>query len=195
MTDGVRFFAVVERDTLSGYVLDYYPEEKVACQRECGADIIGDFATFEEALAAVRAVIVQQGKARMNDNRPGIVKTRSTRYTLYLPDGSVTEYRVMLAEVPDIEALKTVLQPHIGEPIEHVTVLKPGSENAPERADMFVNEFSAVPRGLRREPMQRNERATELYRAATLLHAPDTDPESMPAIYGPAVLFERIVWR
>jgi hypothetical protein len=53
-----RWFAVMYRHTHSGvplgYALDYYPDERATYLREEGAAIIGDFATREEAQAAVR---------------------------------------------------------------------------------------------------------------------------------------------
>lgn len=66
---------------------------------------------------------------------------------------------------------------------EHVTVLYEG-----RRGDMFVDERGAI------DDFPRNERATVIYRTNWLTQHPEADPESIPAIYGLAVLFERIVW-
>jgi len=53
----LRWFAIVwlERGRVAGgYALDYRPEEKAAYERLHGPNIIGDFATSAEAMAAVR---------------------------------------------------------------------------------------------------------------------------------------------
>ena len=47
----MRYFAIVYKDF--GYVLDYYPAECEAYFRENKRDIIGDFASYDAALAAV----------------------------------------------------------------------------------------------------------------------------------------------
>lgn len=70
------------------------------------------------------------------------------------------------------------------EPYEHVAVLWEGG-----RRDMFVGESSAE-----NGRHIRNIRATEIYRNNWLTQHPGTDPESLPAISGPAVLFDQIVW-
>lgn len=54
--------------------------------------------------------------------------------------------------------------------------------------DMFVDE-DGIKKGL---PV--NEAATAIYRNNTLTHVPGTDPESLPFVYGPAVLMSRRVW-
>jgi hypothetical protein len=46
-----RFFAVVLGR--SGYALDYYPEERARYLRQERKNIVGDYATVEEARAAV----------------------------------------------------------------------------------------------------------------------------------------------
>jgi hypothetical protein len=42
--------------------------------------------------------------------------------------------------------------------------------------------------------LPRNENATVIYRRNALLRQGVKDPETLPWIAGPAVLFERIVW-
>jgi len=66
---------------------------------------------------------------------------------------------------------------------EHVAVLHDG-----KRADMFVDGD-----GIAKE-LDRNGAATAIYRNNTLTRAPGTDPESLPAIVGTAVLCSRRVW-
>ena len=85
---------------------------------------------------------------------------------------------------PMYDAIKRSIRLHFDEPFEHVTVLY---EN--RRADMFVDETSAI-----NGRHIRNIRATEIYRNNALTRDPNLDPEEIPAISGPAVLFEKIVW-
>ena len=91
---------------------------------------------------------------------------------------------VDIPEQPHYRLLRELIVPHLnGGDLEHVTVLHDG-----QRADMFVDEMSAV------KGLSRNEAATEIYRNNWLTQHPDEEPESLPAIYGPAVLFSRRVW-
>lgn len=87
---------------------------------------------------------------------------------------------------PSLLAIKNAVEPHLdGERLEHVAVLWEG-----ERRDMFVGEESSV-----NGRMIRNVRATVIYRNNWLTQHPDCDPESLPAISGPAVVFpHRRVW-
>ncbi|QOG17538.1 hypothetical protein [Bradyrhizobium sp. SEMIA] len=50
--------------------------------------------------------------------------------------------------------------------------------------DMFVDELGSL------KDLPRNERATTLYRGNHLAKNPGADPERLPAVYGPAVLFD-----
>lgn len=89
-------------------------------------------------------------------------------------------------------ALKAIIEPITGEPLEHVTVWADFSGgNDFKRADMFVNEMGH----LQTPPMPRNEAATEIYRRNALLNHGEAVPEQLPSIVGPAILFEHIVWR
>jgi hypothetical protein len=56
--DARRFFAVVLGR--SGYALDYYPEERARYLRQERKNIIGDYATVEEANAAVETHLRRQ---------------------------------------------------------------------------------------------------------------------------------------
>lgn len=86
---------------------------------------------------------------------------------------------------PGYDRLKQLIRPLLdGHDLEHVTVLY-----GDRRADMFVDEMGGC-KGL---PV--NDAATAIYRAAAMRREPDTDPDSLPAIFGTAILFERIVWR
>lgn len=78
------------------------------------------------------------------------------------------------------------LRPYFDESVEHVNVLYGG-----EYRDMFVGETSAI-----NGRHIRNIRATAIYRNNTLLNVPNADPESLPAISGPAILFpDYQVWK
>lgn len=91
---------------------------------------------------------------------------------------------VDLAPEPGYRALSAILRPLLdGAELEHVTVLHDG-----EPADMFVDECGSIKR------LPRNEAATAIYRNNWLTQHPKAAPESLPAIYGPAVLFSRRVW-
>jgi len=91
---------------------------------------------------------------------------------------------VDLPDQPGLGALRRVITPHLnGGRLEHVAVLHEG-----ERRDMFVDE-NGIEKGL---PL--NPEATAIYRNNTMTQYPETDPEKLPAIYGPAVLFDRRVW-
>lgn len=54
----VRYVAIVEKHV--SYVLDYYPNEKLALYSEYARAIIGDFATEEEAEHAIKQIRLEQ---------------------------------------------------------------------------------------------------------------------------------------
>lgn len=82
--------------------------------------------------------------------------------------------------------LTSNIREHFDEDFEHVAVLYKG-----QRRDMFVGATSSI-----NGRHIRNVRATAIYRNNTLTHSPGTDPESLPAISGPVVLFpDTIVWK
>lgn len=88
------------------------------------------------------------------------------------------------------DALRRVVEPVVGEPMEHVNVFTDfhgGTDFC--YLDMFVNEMGRL------NGLQRNEHATAIYRNNVQVHeviAPP--PEAMPWIAGPAILFEKKVW-
>lgn len=86
-------------------------------------------------------------------------------------------------KVPNLDSLRKVIEPHLdGQKLEHVAVLWNG-----KRCSMFVGDHSAFDR-------IRNVEATAIYRNNWLTQHPGTDPEDLPAVSGPAVLFDRNVW-
>lgn len=111
-----------------------------------------------------------------------------TTYVLYLPDGTQQPSLCDLSQRPEVEELRAVICPLLGgADLERVRVLLEGPKG-PLYADLFVDERSAA------KGLPRNEAATSLYRALSLKRSPGLDPETLPAIYGPAVLFHRPVW-
>jgi hypothetical protein len=109
-----------------------------------------------------------------------------TTIKIFRPDGTVEERDVsdtMTAE-PGYSALRDLITPLLdGRNMEHVSVLHDG-----QRADMFVDEEGHL------LGLPRNEAATTIYRNNWLTQHPDVDPETIPFIVGPAVLFSRRVW-
>lgn len=104
---------------------------------------------------------------------------------MFLPEivGTRETFHVALSGRPSLEELRNLIEPHLdGQRMEHVAVLYQG-----KRCSMFVGDNSAATR-------IRNVEATAIYRNNWLTQHPGTDPESLPAVSGPAVLFDRNVW-
>lgn len=116
---------------------------------------------------------------------PAHPKAISTVMHILPPIGTMQTVTIQMRPEPDLAELRKYIEPHLdGEKLERVAVLWDG-----KRTDMFVGECSAI-----NGRMIRNVRATEIYRNNMLTRHPDMDPETMPAISGPAVLFDRRVW-
>lgn len=108
----------------------------------------------------------------------------ATLYTILRPEQDAERIDADLPVEPGYDALKALIRPLLaGGDFEHVTVLHDG-----KRADMFVD-GDGIEKGL-----PRNAIATKVYRNNALMRSPGTPPESLPAIYGTAVLFDRRVW-
>ena len=98
--------------------------------------------------------------------------------------GRPMKVTVGLPRAPGLDALRLVVEAMVyGGRLEHVSVLHEGKPT-----DMFVCEDSAY------FGNPRNDKATKIYRANWMDQHPKDDPESLPAIYGPAVLADRRVW-
>ncbi len=111
-------------------------------------------------------------KTRMHILRPG--QPAETRDV---------ELRTRDGDVP-WPALRALIERALdGAALEHVTVLWQD-----RRADMFVDEIGVL------KDLPYNEEATAIYRANWLAQHPATEPEALPFIAGPAVLFDDIVW-
>ena len=109
-----------------------------------------------------------------------------TKYTVIQPDGTEEDRVVEWPDDPGYDRIKSIVEPVLnGGWLEHVTVLFNG-----EAHDMFVDEEGRVPH----KNLPRNDKATEIYRAAALSREPMRHPESLPWVAGPAVIFQRRVW-
>ena len=116
--------------------------------------------------------------------------TTPTQYTAYKADGKVYDGTAEMSEQPTYDEINALVRPLIGtlltthDHIEHVAV-----RHEDERRDMFVDEEG------QKKNLPRNEAATTIYRHNWMTAYPDTDPESLPFIYGDAVLFpHRRIW-
>lgn len=106
------------------------------------------------------------------------------RMTVYLPDGSERVVETDLPPRPTLDQIKKVLEPIFGNNYtEHVSVLVDG-----QCTDMFVDEDGLTKR------LPRNEKATVIYRNNWLTQRPNTDPELLAFIVGPAVVFSQRIW-
>lgn len=104
---------------------------------------------------------------------------------IILPEmvGERCEIAVEMKLRPSLDELRRIVEPYLdGQRMEHVAVLWQG-----QRCSMFVGDHSASSR-------IRNVEATAVYRNNWLTQHPETDPEELPAVSGPAVLFNRNVW-
>jgi len=128
--------------------------------------------------------------------RPGSDKTEQVHVAFQIPkkptgidaiDYQRDDFDLPLFPGPGLEQIKAVVMPALGQgaELERVRVLWNGRQ-----ADMFVDEIGG-PKYNRRP---RNDAATAIYRAATLRLQPALDPESLPAIYGVAAIFDDRIW-
>ena len=105
-------------------------------------------------------------------------------YTVLKPDGRNVDSVATLPRNPTTDDVRSVVSRFFdGGAAEYVAVLHDN-----RRADMFVDEHSHL------KHMLRNEIATRLFRAPALQIDPQRDPETLPYIAGPAVLFDRPIW-
>lgn len=105
-------------------------------------------------------------------------------YTVYQPSGEMQRGLVEWPEEPGYTKIAALIEPIVGGPIEHVTVL-----HNSKRADMFVDEMGHMRTG---GPKPLNEAATRIYYAASRARG---DEPGDHYIAGPAVLFDEEVWR
>lgn len=106
-----------------------------------------------------------------------------TTYIVFAIGEAPVTHACSLSDPPTFEELKAIVEPILGAPLEHVSCLQDG-----RRADLFVDELSA------NKGLPRNDEATRIYRTNMLTTNPDLDPETLPVVFGPAVMFSRQVW-
>lgn len=109
----------------------------------------------------------------------------ATEFTIIRANGDEETRSAELPADPDYFQLKALINPIIGErnDFERVAVL-----HKDKAVDMFVDENGQL------KGLPRNERATAIYRNNYLKQNPGTNPETLPWIVGPAVVFSRRVW-
>jgi hypothetical protein len=118
---------------------------------------------------------------------------KTTGILIMRPDEPHEKREVQIADkdgVTSYLAIAKIVEPIIGGTMEHVTVFGDfhGGSNY-HYLDMFVAETGAL------DGLPLNYEATAIYRRNTLVHSDRYRPDDLPAIYGPAVLFERRVWQ
>ena len=119
-------------------------------------------------------------------------KLFETKYKIILPSGLVEHCSVQWPKEPDYPTIRDLVEPIVGEPMEHVTVLNPGfcgtaaQISGSDARDMFVNENAYLQTF--RPPV--NRMATAIYLRLTHIRGQDYYHE----ILGTAVLFDRRIW-
>jgi hypothetical protein len=109
-----------------------------------------------------------------------------TKYRVIPETGTFADHEILLEQKPVYEDLRCVVEPHLGGArLMHVRVLCP---LLGEWTDMFIDDMGALKR------LPRNDGATVIYRNGLLSKNPHDDPEKLPYIAGPAVVFFRPVW-
>jgi hypothetical protein len=108
-----------------------------------------------------------------------------TGYIVLYCDGTTAAGDIDWPDNPSLAQIKALVEPIVGEPMEHVRVLDPDTD---EYRDMFVDEMG------HQHDRPHNAAATALYRNNWLVHE-GGDPDDLPSIVGNAVVFDREVWR
>jgi hypothetical protein len=109
-----------------------------------------------------------------------------TTYRVFTEEGTSADHEILMGERPVYDELCTVVEPHLGGArLMHVRVLCP---ILGKWTDMFIDDMGALKR------LPRNDAATRIYRNGFPPKHPDDDPEKLPYIAGPAVVFLRPVW-
>jgi hypothetical protein len=109
-----------------------------------------------------------------------------TTYRVFSEAGTFADHEVLIEKKPRYDELRSLVEPHLGGArLMHVRVLCP---YLGQWTDMFVDEMGALRR------RRRNDPATLIYRNGFLSKHPGDDPEKLPYIAGPAVVFLRPIW-
>ena len=107
-----------------------------------------------------------------------------TRYTIFRADGTKEEREVDWPAEPDYESIARLVEPVVGDTLEHVSVLFED-----EATDMFIDEIGHMRIG---GPKPSNKAATEIFQAHPV--SKGLRPEELPIILGDVVVFHRRVW-
>jgi hypothetical protein len=109
-----------------------------------------------------------------------------TKYRVFAEGGTFVDHEIPMEKNPVYDELRHLIEPHLGGArLMHVRVLCPLLR---DWTDMFIDEMGALKR------LPRNDAATKIYRNSFLSKNPDNDPETLPYIAGPAVVFLSPVW-
>jgi hypothetical protein len=109
-----------------------------------------------------------------------------TKYWVFTEAGTFVDHEIPMDQNPLYDELRRLIEPHLGGArLMHVRVLCPLLRGW---TDMFIDEMGALKR------LPRNDAATKIYRNGLLSENSDIDPEKLPYIAGPAVVFSRPVW-
>ena len=107
-----------------------------------------------------------------------------TKFTIYRVGEEPEQREVDIPRDPGYVALAGIIEPLLdGNYLERVAVLVDGKPT-----DMFVDEMGHL------KNLPTNEAATGIYRALTMRLRPETNPETLHAIAGTAIVFHRRVW-
>jgi hypothetical protein len=109
--------------------------------------------------------------------------TTKIAYTLYVPGQDPVQGSAEFDGI-NLTTIRAAVDPFLnGGRLEHVSVLHQGKAK-----DMFVDEDFVA------KDLPRNEEATKIYRNNSMKRNPGQDPEGLPPIQGPAILFHERVW-
>lgn len=111
-------------------------------------------------------------------------------------NGDVHTVDLSIREFPGLAATEELVLPHLKfQVIENgrLKTIKPGMQYVSvlyggKPCSMFVDDEGMV----RGRPI--NARASAVYWTHVLQNSPTADPVTMNAIYGPALLFDRVIW-
>jgi hypothetical protein len=109
-----------------------------------------------------------------------------TIYRVFTETGTFADHQILLGKKPIYEELCTLVEPHLGgaRPM-HIRVLCP---MLGKWTDMFIDDMGALKR------LPRNEAATKIFRNGFAPKHLNDNPEKLPYIAGPAVVFLRPLW-
>jgi hypothetical protein len=109
-----------------------------------------------------------------------------TKYRVFTEAGTFSDHEILMEKKPTHHDVRRLVEPHLGGArLMHVPVLCPKTRRW---TDMFIDGMGAL------KQLPRNDAATSIYRHGFLLRCPNKDPEKLPYIAGPAVVFLRSVW-